>query len=227
VSHDLRAPLRAISGFSQILEDDYGNQLDDTAADYLGRIRKSVLRMDELIGSLLELSRLSRRAITPTHIDMSQLARTIINQKREEQPQCRIDIQVDDVPPAHGDAKLIGVLLENLIENACKYSTQQERPCIRFGCREDIDGPVYYVKDNGVGFDMKYSDKLFGVFQRLHTEKQFEGTGIGLATVKRIVDRHGGRVWAEGARNKGATFYFTLPESPLVIQEDEWHSSCA
>jgi len=226
VSHDLRSPLRTISGFSQILEEEYSNQLDETATDYLGRIRKGVLRMDKLIGSLLALSRLSRQAIKPEHIDMTRLVRTIIDQKREEQ-QCRINIRVDDVPPARGDARLIGVLLENLIGNACKYTGQQAHPCISFGCREGSDGNVYYVKDNGVGFDMKSAEKLFGVFQRLHTEKQFEGTGIGLATVKRIVDRHGGRVWAEGIKDKGATFYFTLSESPLVHQQDEWHSNCA
>lgn len=227
VSHDLRAPLRTIIGFSQALEDEYSNNLDETATDYFHRIRKNVLRMDELIGSLLELSRLSRCAIKPESINMSQLVRTIIDRKREEQPGCRVNIQVDDAPEAQGDTRLISILLENLIENACKYSSRQEHPAIRFGYKESDDGTVYYVKDNGVGFDMRFADKLFGVFQRLHSEKQFEGTGIGLATVKRIIDRHGGHVWGEGVSGKGATFYFTLPGRAEVFQEVDWRSHCA
>jgi light-regulated signal transduction histidine kinase (bacteriophytochrome) len=227
VSHDLRAPLRTIHGFSQMLEEDYGELLDETATDLLNRIRKSAIHMDELIDSLLQLSRLSRWSLRHRHVDMQDLARSVFEQLRNEYTSQRIEFQVEDVPAVMADEKLLRVMLENLIGNACKYSAQEAHPVIRFGYLEDNGDTVYFVEDNGVGFDMKAVDKLFGVFQRLHTSEQFEGTGIGLATVKRIVDRHAGRIWAEAKKGHGATFYFSLPKSPVAVQDDELASACA
>ena len=210
VSHDLRAPLRAIDGFSQALLEDYGEQLDTTAQSYLDRIRAGTQRMGHLIDDLLHLSRISRTELSPQQVDLSALAETVVAELRGREPGREVDIAIQPGLHVEGDSRLLQVVLENLLGNAWKFTTGRVGPRIEFGARDDASGPVYFVRDNGAGFDMNYVGKLFGAFQRLHTAAEFPGTGIGLATVKRIVARHGGRVWAEGAVDAGASFYFTF-----------------
>lgn len=210
VSHDLRAPLRAIGGFSRALLEDYETSLDETAKDYLKRICRGANRMGQLIDDLLLLSRVTRQALKRDRVDLSLIAKQVMSQLQSNDSQRRVELVSSDVPEARGDAKLLRVLLENLIGNAWKYSAGKQQARIEFGADVSQQGTVYFVRDNGAGFDMRYVDKLFGVFQRLHRDEEFEGTGIGLATVQRIVNRHGGRVWAEAEVGKGAVFYFTL-----------------
>ncbi|HSN99466.1 MAG TPA: ATP-binding protein, partial [Candidatus Nanopelagicales bacterium] len=214
VAHDLRAPLRAITGFSEILLDDYKDRLDDRGQQYLSRIGAAAQRMSSLIESLLALSRVTRAEAHAEPVDLSQLARAVVAQLQESQPDRRVDVVIGDLPQVIGDRQLIRVLLENLLGNAWKFTGKRDGARIELGCAPGEDGaPVYLVRDNGAGFDMKHAPKLFTPFQRLHTATQFQGTGIGLATVHRIVQRHGGRIWAEAAVDQGATFYFTLPTS--------------
>jgi PAS domain S-box-containing protein len=210
VSHDLRAPLRAVDGFSHALLEDYGSQLDDTARDYLLRVRAGTQRMAELIDDLLQLSRVSRSGLNKQTVDISALAQDAMQQLQRHQ--MRQDAAVTIIPglTAQADSNLLRIVLENLLDNAWKYTSKTPNPRIEFGATEEADGTVYYVRDNGAGFDMRYADKLFGTFQRLHREREFPGTGIGLATVQRIIHRHGGRIWAQGEVGKGATFFFTL-----------------
>jgi PAS domain S-box-containing protein len=210
VSHDLRAPLRTIDGFSQALIEEYAEHLDDTAADYLRRIRAATQRMGELIDDLLDLSRVTRREMRHEHVDLSALATTVIGDLTKAQPPRDIEVQIAAGLVGRGDAHLLRVLLENLLGNAWKFTGRQTPARIEFGARWEGDRLVYYVRDNGVGFDMAYAHKLFGAFQRLHAATEFPGTGIGLATVERIVHRHGGRVWAHSEVGQGAMFFFTL-----------------
>jgi signal transduction histidine kinase len=214
VSHDLRAPLRAIDGFSQILQEDYEHALDDEGRDYLGRVRVASRHMATLIDDLLELSRVGRRPLRREPVDLARLATRIIEELRASQQGREVEFVAGEDIMAWGDASLLKVALENLLGNAWKFTAREQAARIEFGAdREPGPGllpPVYYVRDNGAGFDQMYADKLFGAFQRLHGQDEFEGTGIGLATVARIVHRHGGRVWAEGTVGEGATFYFTL-----------------
>ncbi len=210
VSHDLRAPLRGIDGFSQALLEDFGDRLDDTGRDYLRRVRANTQRMGHLIDDLLKLSRVTRAPLTPHRVDLSKLAQHALHQLEEEHPGHRPLTTVQPSPSVHGDPGLLLVALENLLGNAWKYSSRRTDARIEFGHMTRDGETIYFVRDNGVGFDMKYVSKLFGAFQRLHHQKDFEGTGIGLATVERIVSRHGGRVWAEAEVGKGATFYFTI-----------------
>ncbi|MDP8946437.1 MAG: CHASE domain-containing protein, partial [Actinomycetota bacterium] len=214
VSHDLRAPLRAIDGFSQILQEDYEHALDDEGRDYLGRVRVASRHMATLIDDLLELSRVGRRPLRREPVDLARLATGIIEELRASQQGREVEFVAGEDIMAWGDASLLKVALENLLGNAWKFTAREQAARIEFGAdREPGPGllpPVYYVRDNGAGFDQMYADKLFGAFQRLHGQDEFEGTGIGLATVARIVHRHGGRVWAEGTVGEGATFYFTL-----------------
>ncbi len=212
VSHDLRAPLRSIDGFSQALLEDYEAVLDDTGRDYLSRVRNATQRMGQLIDDLLMLSRLSRREMSCERIDLSALAEQAVEELREHQPQRRVVVEIEPQMRVLADAKLISIALSNLLGNAWKYTATRARPHIRVGCREENGTVAYFVRDNGVGFDMKYADKLFGAFQRLHKSSEFEGSGIGLATVARIIHRHGGKVWAEAKEDAGACFYFTLGE---------------
>ena len=209
VSHDLRAPLRGIDGFSQALEEDYGKLLDDTAKTYLHRIRAGANRMGELIDDLLHLSRVARSALTKDKVNLSGVARQVLLKLQQAQPERRVTLQIQDGTQVEGDRRLLTVALENLLGNAWKFTQHQAHPCIEFGMKQG-DPQVYYVRDNGAGFDMAYANKLFVPFQRLHDHNEFEGTGIGLATVQRIIHRHGGRIWAEGEEGSGATFYFTL-----------------
>ena len=207
VSHDLRAPLRAVDGFAQMFEEDYGKQLDPEGKRLIGVVRSNARRMDELINDLLELSRLGRADIARSSVDMAALAREVV----WELDAGKAAVDVAALAPALGDRALLKQVWINLIGNAVKYSAKADQPRVEIGARADGKQNVYWVRDNGAGFDMKYADKLFGVFQRLHTVEEFPGTGVGLAIVHRVVTRHGGRVWAEAARNQGACFYFTLP----------------
>jgi signal transduction histidine kinase len=210
VSHDLRAPLRAIDGFSQILQEDYEHALDDEGMDYLGRVRAASGHMATLIDDLLNLSRVGRRPLRRERVDLARLATGIVEELRSSQPEREVEFVAGENIMAWGDASLLKVALGN----AWKFTAREEEARIEFGADRkpgpDLPSPVYYVRDNGAGFDQTYADKLFGAFQRLHGQDEFEGTGIGLATVARIVHRHGGRVWAEGTVGEGATFYFTL-----------------
>ncbi len=214
VSHDLRAPLRSIDGFSQAVMEDYAERLDAQGRSHLLRVRAASKRMAGLIDDLLNLSRVSRGDMHTGPADLSALARSVAAELVETDPARDVTFVIQDGVVAQGDAHLLRVALENLLENAWKFTSRHDRARIEFG-RTEVDGtPAYFVRDDGAGFDMAYADKLFGAFQRIHTPAEFEGTGIGLATVWRIVHRHGGRVWAEGEVEKGATFYFTL--SPAI-----------
>jgi PAS domain S-box-containing protein len=210
VSHDLRAPLRSIDGFSQALLEDYADRLDDLGKDYLGRVRAASQRMARLIDDLLRLSQVTRSELHREQVDMSALAREIFAGLGQAQPERQAKFEVEGEVAAWGDRALLRVALENLLGNAWKFTARSARACIAFGSTAGEEVPIYYVRDNGAGFDMAYAGKLFGAFQRLHTLSEFEGTGIGLAIVQRVIHRHGGRIWAEGSVGEGATFYFTL-----------------
>lgn len=213
VSHDLRAPLRSIEGFSQVLVEDYSDRLDGEGIGYLGRVQSASRRMSELIDDLLQLSRVTRAPLNRSEVDLSQLARETASELKRDDPDRNAEIVVRDGPKANGDERLLRVVLENLLGNAWKFTSKNEGgegAKIEFGSTSKGGVTAYYVRDDGAGFEMAYSEKLFGAFQRLHTEDEFEGTGVGLATVSRIVHRHGGEVWAEGQPDKGAIFYFTL-----------------
>jgi light-regulated signal transduction histidine kinase (bacteriophytochrome) len=212
VSHDLRTPLRGIDGFSHMLLEDYADELDDEGKDYLWRVRAGARRMGELIDALLGLSRLTRGEMRSESVDLSAMAGEISEDLRRAQPGREVEVLITPGLAANGDARLLHVALENLLGNAWKFTGEETHAKIEFGAVRHDGTPVYYVRDNGVGFDQAYTGKLFGAFQRLHGADEFEGTGIGLATVQRVVRRHGGRIWAEGEVGRGATFYFTLQE---------------
>lgn len=213
VSHDLRAPLRAIHGFARILLEDHNAKLDPEAQRLLGVIDQNTRRMGQLIDDLLAFSRLGRKELASARVDMTELARLVADELRrgEGERDGQLEIHIDSLLPARGDRALLRQILSNLLQNAVKFTRGRPNARIEVGSRPDGKERVYYVKDNGAGFDPRYVDKLFGVFQRLHSTEQFDGTGVGLAIVKRIVQRHGGHVWAEGEVDRGATFYFTLP----------------
>ena len=211
VSHDLRAPLRAIDGFASILNKDFMARLDREGQRVLGIVCDEAKRMGQLIDDLLAFSRLNRQPMQSGAIDMTTLAKTVFAECAAHAPGRQLQFNLRSLPSAHGDPAMIRQVLVNLIANAIKYTRPKSPAVIEIGCRGGETDAVYYIKDNGVGFDLKYANKLFGVFQRLHTEDEFEGTGVGLALVQRIVHRHGGRVWAEAKVNEGATFFFTIP----------------
>ncbi len=208
VSHDLRAPLRTIDGFSLALEEDYTEAVDATGRDYIKRVRTGVQRMGQLIDALLQLSRITRAEITRESVDLSALAVSVANNLNEEHPGRDLNITVEEGLTVDADPKLLRVALENLLGNAAKFTSKVERPDIHFGW--DEEQKAFYVKDNGAGFDMYYASKLFNAFNRLHGDKDFKGSGIGLATVARVIHRHHGRIWADAAVNRGATFFFTV-----------------
>jgi signal transduction histidine kinase/ferredoxin len=210
VSHDLRAPLRSISGFSQALREEYANKLDATGIDYLKRVLAGCHRMDELINDLLNLSRVSRSDIQFVRVDLSALARSIADDLSDAEPERKVEFVIQDGLFAVCDERLMIVALENLLGNAWKFTGKRSRGIIEFGQLDSEFGPAFIIKDNGAGFDNRHAGKLFTSFHRLHTQEEFFGTGIGLATVKRIITRHGGKVWAEGQVEKGATIFFTL-----------------
>ncbi|MFH0933073.1 MAG: ATP-binding protein [Nitrospirota bacterium] len=211
VSHDLRAPLRAIGGFSQILFGEYLDKLDNEGKRLLHIIRGNTHKMAELIDDLLALSRIGQRDIELSDIDMDKLAQAVSKEIENATSERNLQFDLKPLPPARGDQGMIRQVFFNLIANAIKFTRSREAVVIKVGGYAKDSENVYYVRDNGIGFDMQYGDKLFGAFQRLHSGEEFEGTGIGLAIVKRIINRHGGSVWAEGKENEGATFYFTLP----------------
>ena len=210
VSHDLRAPLRGINGFSEALEEDYGDDLDETARGYLGRIRKACLRMNNLIDDMLNLSQIAKSDLTIIEVDLSAMCLEILNEYKLNRPERKTAINIEPAIKVPGDPGLLRILLVNLIGNAWKYSSKKDITMIDFGMADTPRGRAVYLRDNGAGFDMARADKLFAVFQRLHKEDEFEGTGVGLATVQRVIYRHSGEIWAQGAPGEGATFYFTL-----------------
>jgi PAS domain S-box-containing protein len=209
VSHDLRAPLRAIDGFSLALMEDYGERLDDIALDYLQRVRAGAQRMGLLIDDLLQLSRVSRETFKMEQVDLGEIADLVMQELMAADPERRIEFDRDDDMQVWGDARLLKIMLDNLLGNAWKFTSLEDQPRISFRRHPD-DPQIFTIQDNGVGFDMRYADKLFGAFQRLHRTTDFPGTGVGLATVQRIVQRHGGRVWAEAKTNEGARFYVSF-----------------
>jgi PAS domain S-box-containing protein len=210
VSHDLRAPLRSIDGFSQALLEGYNDKLDERGQNYLQRVLAATQRMGQLIDDLLNLSKVTRSQMRCEPVALSALAQLIATELLNTQPQRQVEFVIAPELVANGDTRLLRIVLENLLGNAWKFTGKKNRARIEFGLTEHEDTVAYFVRDDGSGFDMTYVDKLFGAFQRLHAMTEFEGTGIGLATVQRIIHRHGGRVWAEGAIEQGATFYFTL-----------------
>jgi PAS domain S-box-containing protein len=212
VSHDLRAPLRSIDGFSQALLEDYAARLDAEGKDHLQRVRAGCRHMGEIIDALLVLSRMTRAEMNRVKVELSALAREVAGELRKEDPKRKVDFVIADGLSAEGDMKLLRVVLENLLGNAWKFTAKKSRARIEFGTLPQADGArVYFVRDDGAGFDMAHATKLFTAFKRLHDTNDFPGTGIGLTTVQRVINRHGGKIWAEGAVGKGATFCFTLP----------------
>ena len=228
VSHDLRAPLRSIDGFSQILVEDYADEIDEEGRDYLGRVRSASQRMGMLIDDILGLSRVTRGSMERKRLDLGALAEEVAEELREARPERKVEFSARKGLEVWGDPTLLRVALVNLIGNAWKFTAKNPEARVEFGLSEGLSHrgrvPVYYVRDNGAGFDQAYAGKLFGAFQRLHGADEFEGTGIGLATVQRVVHRHGGRIWAEGEEGRGATFYFTLRPGlridPTVSQKE-------
>ena len=210
VSHDLRAPLRAVDGFSKALLDDYGDQLGEGGRHDLERVRAGAVRMGNLIDEILQLSRLSRRQFERVPVDLSALANEVIAELMSAEPDRQVEVEIQDGLRADVDLALARSVLQNLLSNAYKFTSNNARSVIRFGAVERNGVPVYFVADNGAGFDMAHAAELFRPFHRLHRESEFPGDGIGLATVARAVHRHAGVIWAEGAVNQGATFYFSL-----------------
>jgi light-regulated signal transduction histidine kinase (bacteriophytochrome) len=211
VSHDLRAPLRAISGFASALIEDHAAQLNSEGQHYLQIVCDSASQMGRLIDDLLAFSRLGRKEIDKEEIDMRHLAKSVFNELRAPNPERKIAFKVEPLPFALGDRAMLRQVWVNLLSNALKFTSRKEGAVIEIGCQAGADQEIYYIKDNGAGFEMEYAGKLFGVFQRLHSTEEFEGTGVGLAIVQRIIHRHGGRVWAEGKVDEGATISFVLP----------------
>jgi len=210
LSHDLRSPLRNMGGFAKFLVDDYAGKLDDRGRDYLTRIQQSTARMNQLISDLLDLSRLSQEEYVRTKINLSEIASTIVANLGEVYPNRQVDVTIAENITACADPRLMELVLTNLFDNAWKFTSKTAQAIIEFGSYERDGQTVYYVKDNGAGFDPRYGGKMFAPFHRLHSDVEFEGTGIGLTIVERIIRRHDGRVWAEGEVGSGATVYFTL-----------------
>jgi light-regulated signal transduction histidine kinase (bacteriophytochrome) len=210
VSHDLRTPLRAVVGYARLLEDDHRDTLNEDAQQMLDRIMQSGRRMGMLIDDLLAFSRIGRQALHRQQVNLNEIVHEVCDDLSPELADRQIEWTIGDLPPANADPGLIRQVYANLIGNAVKYSAQREVARIEVGNQQEHGRDVYYVRDNGVGFDMHYASKIFGVFQRLHAVDEFEGTGIGLAIVHRIITRHGGRIWAEAEVDKGAAFYFEL-----------------
>ena len=210
VSHDLRAPLRSINGFTQIVLEDGADQLDENGKEHLLRVQKACVRMGQLIDDLINLSRASRGEMHRERVDLSLIARSVASDLEKAYPERKVSVRIAETLIADADPRLMRIVLENLFGNAWKFTSKRGEACIEFDSRAEEDQKVFFVRDNGAGFDMAFADRLFGAFQRLHNADDFPGTGIGLATVQRIVHRHGGRVWAQGEVGKGATFLFTL-----------------
>jgi DNA-binding response OmpR family regulator len=218
VSHDLRAPLRSIDGFSAAVLESCGDKLDEKGLEYLGRVRAAARRMGLLIDDLLQLSKVGRAELRRARVDLSEIAATVADDLQQANPGREVQVQIQRDVLANGDSQLLRIVLENLLGNAWKFSGGVAAPVIEFGVADAEGGSAYFVRDNGAGFDMAHAERLFTPFQRLHAASKFPGTGIGLATVYRVVDRHGGRVWAESAVGRGATFRWTLPARSAALQ---------
>jgi light-regulated signal transduction histidine kinase (bacteriophytochrome) len=218
VSHDLRAPLRAVAGYSRILLEDHADRLDEEAQKVVSVILERIKKMGELIDALLEFFRLGRTALKCTAVDMVRLTRSVVSTLVADCPDRQIEVAVGSLPVCFGDDVLLRQVLINLIGNAIKYTSTREAARIEIDGWSDETGNVYLIRDNGVGFDMEYAEKLFGIFQRLHSGDVFEGTGVGLSLAQRIIQRHDGRIWAEAKVNEGATFHFTLPKVERAAQ---------
>lgn len=210
VSHDLRAPLRVVEGFARILKEDYGTRLDRVGNDHLDRVMSAAARMNSMIDALLSLSQLSTRPLVSQPVNLSQQAGYVIEELQRTAPQRDLSLDIEPGLTVQGDPTLLRMVLENLLGNAWKYSAKTDRTEIGFGCVQQGGRRVFVVSDNGAGFDMRFAERLFGVFQRLHSASDFQGTGVGLALVRRIIRRHGGEIWAESTVGEGARFYFTL-----------------
>jgi light-regulated signal transduction histidine kinase (bacteriophytochrome) len=220
VSHDLRAPVRAIGAFSTVLLQEHGKQLDGEAHRHLQRIIAAAGHMNELIEGLLQLAKVSHQTLQNETIDLSQIVKDIIRTMREREPERQIEVVCAELPTIRGDQRLLSIALHNLLENAWKYTSRVAHARVEIGCRTEPDRTVFFVRDNGAGFDMQFAEHLFEPFRRLHSPKEFAGTGIGLATVARVVERHGGQIWAEAALGSGATFFFTLaPRASRDVME--------
>ncbi len=213
VSHDLKSPLNAIAGFTQIIQDDYSNVLDAEAMDYLSKVKNSAFAMAQLIEDLLNFSRSARSEIVRETLDLSAAADFVVEEILQRNDGYRALCRIQEGIRAYADKNLMYVVLENLFNNAFKYSSKVDNPQITFGVDHENNVPVYFIQDNGAGFDQSKAGKMFMPFQRMHSTSDFQGTGVGLSTVKRIIERHGGRIWAKSAPGMGATFYFTLPDS--------------
>jgi light-regulated signal transduction histidine kinase (bacteriophytochrome) len=210
VSHDLRAPLRSIDGFSQALLEDYSDKLDEEGKDYLIRVRKATQHMGNIIDDLLKLSRITRRTLDTEKVNLGDLSKSIIDDLQKKESDRKVKVSIDDDLTVMGDKQLLNMALENIIENAWKFTNKKSNAKIEIGKTKKNNKDVFFVRDNGAGFDMNYVDKLFVPFRRLHSNDEFEGIGIGLGIVNRIIHRHGGEIWAEGREGEGATFYFSL-----------------
>ena len=211
VAHDLRAPLRGIDSFSRLLIDKYSQQLDDEGLAYLDRVRAAAARMSQLIDALLTLAQVGRGELQPSELDFSDLVQTVASEIAAANPERNVRVAIAPGMRAYGDPRLLRVVVGNLLENAWKFTGRRKRPAIEVGPVQNTTQPTYYVRDNGAGFDPAYASRLFAAFQRLHAEREFPGTGIGLAIVHRVISRHGGTVWADSRPDQGATFYFALP----------------
>lgn len=218
VSHDLRAPIRSIDGFSQALWEDYHEKLDETAKGYIGRVRTAAKKMGQLIDDLLQLSRITRTPLQRKGVNLTEMARSIVKELENAEPGRHVSWDIEEGMEAFGDGGLLHIALVNLIGNAWKYTSKHERARIEFGRQSGGEETAYYVSDDGAGFDASHAEKLFGAFQRMHGTSEFPGTGIGLATVQRIIHRHGGRIWAKAEVEKGATFFFTIEEGPALTE---------
>jgi light-regulated signal transduction histidine kinase (bacteriophytochrome) len=213
VSHDLRAPIRAVAGFSAILQDEQTGPLNEEQSDYVQCIRDSASTMNRLVDDLLELSRVTRAAVVRARVDLTALAREVVGKLQNADPEREVEVQVEEALLVDADPGLLRVVVANLLGNAWKFTSKRRKAQIELGVtKEERTGTVYFVRDDGAGFDMAHASRLFGAFQRLHSTSEFEGTGVGLATVQRVIRRHGGRIWAESQPGQGATFYFTLGE---------------
>lgn len=210
VTHDLRVPLTIISGYCQVIQEEFGGHVDEQCKEYLQKIIDETIKMNRLINALLRFSRLTHRETQREPVDLGETAKDIIVELMSAQPQRRVEFTVAEGAVAHCDANLLRVVMENLVGNAWKYTARKEEAFIEFGVAEFDGEKAYFVRDNGAGFDMTQADNLFDAFHRLHTNEEFEGIGIGLYTVRRIIQRHGGQIWAEGRIGEGAAFYFTL-----------------
>jgi light-regulated signal transduction histidine kinase (bacteriophytochrome) len=210
VSHELRAPLRAINGFNKAVIDDYSDNLDKTGRDYLNRVHKATQKLSDLIDHFLKLAKVSRANLKREWVDISKLAEEVTKMLHTIEPQRNVTIKIKSDIQIFADRNLMRIVIQNLLENAWKYTSKKSQSIIEVGCMPENDIHIYYVKDNGAGFDMEFYEKLFYPFKTLHIQKEFSGSGIGLATVKRIIDRHSGKIWAESEIEEGAIFYFTI-----------------